>query len=352
MDTPVIVNVTRLTPRWSTPVDDYVAAMALSEDYNTLALGTAEGQLHRLDANTGQPLTNPLSLMVMSLTQLYWANHKPNCLAAAGQDATVTVFDGDNTLKRSFGKSWVEQLAWHPTEPWLLVGSGRQVCVWDVNTDTLTYQTAPLHKNVMGVAWHPILADQFAVIAGEQLLRFDLKKASPKRQFTWGALLFDLHWSPDGKVLATATHDNGLHVWYAKSGEDLHMSGYPGRIKTMAWQPNSRFIATAGDADVTIWDFAGKGPAGSMPVVLAAHEAKVTQLAYCGTQLASADAQGQVFVWLPPEVATDNDDLEAPLWAYPTGHAVTQLLYPLADVLYVATAEGQCMKLTTSGSDH
>ena len=345
VDSPITVNVSRLKAAWSYTADDYVSAMAMSAD-QTLAIGTAEGVLHRLNGLNGKPLADPLPLMAMSLTQLQWANHNPQCLAAAGQDATISVFETNSVKKRSFGKAWVEQLAWHPTEPWLLVGAGRQVSVWDVDSDSVIYQTTVLPKNVMGVAWHPVLPNQFAVVCGEQLMRFDIKKSAPIRQFIWGALLFGLYWSPDGQVLATATHDNGLHIWYAKSGEDLHMSGYPGRIKALAWQPNSRFIATAGDMDATIWDFSGKGPAGSTPVVLSAHEAKISQLAYCGAQLATADTNGQVFIWLPPEEADWNKP-EAPLFAYPTGEAITQLLYPLADVVYVATAEGQCLKLTT-----
>jgi WD40 repeat protein len=348
MSTHVTVQVSRLIPDWSTPVDDYVSAMALQPAGQTtqppiLAVGTAEGLLHRLDSVTGQPVTTSVPVLPMSITQAAWSG---DWLAVCGQHNQVWVTHTNNvTIKRTFGTGWIDAMAWHPTEPWLLIGAGKQAMVWDVAQDTVRYQSSLLPKNVMGLAWHPNLPNQFAVVAGDTLIRLDITKPAPVRQFHWGALLFGLAWSPDGQVLATATHDNALHVWYAKTGNDLHMSGYPGRIKTLAWQPNSRFIATAGDADITIWDFAGKGPAGSMPVVLSAHEAKVDHVTYCGAQLASADANGQVFVWLPPETSQD-DAMEAPLWAYPAASGITQLLYPLADVLYIGTQQGMCTRLT------
>jgi WD40 repeat protein len=62
-----------------------------------------------------------------------------------------------------------------------------------------------------------------------------------------------------------------------------------------------QIAATGGDATVTVWDFRGKGPEGSRPIQLAAHEGLCTQLAFHPKkgQLASASADSSVLLWEP-----------------------------------------------------
>ena len=44
------------------------------------------------------------------------------------------------------------------------------------------------------------------------------------------------------------------------------MSGYSTKVRELSWHANSRFLATGGGPAVVVWDFSGKGPAGSKPV--------------------------------------------------------------------------------------
>lgn len=50
------------------------------------------------------------------------------------------------------------------------------------------------------------------------------------------------------------------------------MSGYPGKVSRLAFDDSGRWLAADGAPDVTIWDFAGKGPHGSSPRMLRAHD--------------------------------------------------------------------------------
>jgi hypothetical protein len=56
------------------------------------------------------------------------------------------------------------------------------------------------------------------------------------------------------------------------------MSGYPTKIRELSWHANSRSLATAGGPSVVVWDFSGKGPAGSKPISLDHHKKFLTQL--------------------------------------------------------------------------
>lgn len=81
------------------------------------------------------------------------------------------------------------------------------------------------------------------------------------------------------------------------------MTGYPFKPRALAWDSRSTMLATGGDAKVTVWRFDGKGPEGTRPIVLDAHRAQVTCLAFAPKKamLASAGHDTGVIIWRPRE---------------------------------------------------
>jgi hypothetical protein len=81
------------------------------------------------------------------------------------------------------------------------------------------------------------------------------------------------------------------------------MSGYDGKVDQTSWSSNSRYLATAstGASSIVVWDFGGKGPEGSEPLQLNAHEERIESLAWqgSGTLLASAGRDWRVALWRP-----------------------------------------------------
>jgi len=73
-------------------------------------------------------------------------------------------------------------------------------------------------------------------------------------------------------------------------------------VRSLEWSPDARRLATAGGADVVIWDFQGKGPADSKPVMLSGHTEPLTQLAWSprGRHVASGCTTGRVALWRLP----------------------------------------------------
>jgi WD40 repeat protein len=68
----------------------------------------------------------------------------------------------------------------------------------------------------------------------------------------------------------------------------------------LSWSAGSRYLATGGSSDVTIWDRV-KSPARTKPIQLVGHEKFLTQLTYQrkGPLLASSSEDGRVLVWNP-----------------------------------------------------
>jgi WD40 repeat protein len=77
--------------------------------------------------------------------------------------------------------------------------------------------------------------------------------------------------------------------------------GYPTKVRELAWDHRSRYLATGGGPALTVWDCSGKGPAGTKPATLHFHRAPVTRIAYqhSGGTLATGCAHGQLALWKP-----------------------------------------------------
>ena len=77
------------------------------------------------------------------------------------------------------------------------------------------------------------------------------------------------------------------------------MNGYQTKVRELSWDSSSRYLATGGGDQITVWDFSGKGPSGSKPIVFPGHEGFVSALSFApkGVMLASGGNDGRVMVW-------------------------------------------------------
>ncbi|MBM3966131.1 MAG: WD40 repeat domain-containing protein, partial [Planctomycetes bacterium] len=150
------------------------------------------------------------------------------------------------------------------------------------------------------VGWNPD-GSGLAVAAYNGITSHVPGKQSEPRKYMWKGSSLVLSWSPDAKYMATGEQDSTVHFWHVKSGEDAQMWGFPTKVLELSWDASGRWLATGGGASICLWDCSGKGPAGRKPRQYDAHTNKLTQVAFQpdGNLLASADADGFLFLWDP-----------------------------------------------------
>lgn len=96
----------------------------------------------------------------------------------------------------------------------------------------------------------------------------------------WKGSHLGVTFSPDGKFLVTAMHEAALHGWRLVDAKHMRMTGYPGRVRSMAWTTGGKALATSGADCVILWPFASKdGPMGKAPAMLAPLPSKVSVVA-------------------------------------------------------------------------
>lgn len=297
----------RLNPIWSAVATDHVVGLAWSPDGRALAAAAGTGPVTLFDAPTGavrvvvrahergatavafQPGGGVLATAGMDGVARLWHPHTA---------APVADLDGG-------GADWAERLAWSADGARLAVAAGRAVRLWDAGGRHLADLTGH-PSTVADLAWRPGHDTVAALVYGGVMLWTIHADGPPSfRRFAWKGSPLRLAWSPNGAMLAHGNQDATVHFWYAETGEDLQMWGYPSKVRELSWDHSSRFLATGGGHVVCVWDCGGDGPQGSKPMMLDGHAAG-TALAAVGYQragrlLASAGADGRVCVWHPAD---------------------------------------------------
>ncbi len=217
----------------------------------------------------------------------------------------------DNTAK-------VESLAFFPDSQWLVVGGGNTLKFWEVATGKQPY--AGLATTVNSVAVHPD-GMMLAVAESDGGIKLLQKVSNNMGLFTTiknltghGNSVQEVTFSPDGTQLASASQDKSLKIWEVQSGrllQDLrgHHQGHwywygdKGYVHSVAFSPDGKLLASASsDLTIKLWEVS----TGKELRTLRGHEDTVYSVTFHpnGKLLASASEDHTVRLW---EVSTGKE---------------------------------------------
>jgi WD40 repeat protein len=280
-------------------IEDFPAAMTWSPDGTTLAVGGGEGSLFQVNSSTGA--AQKLGEHAPGVLELAW-QPKGELLASAGQDGSVRLWQRSaaaaaRVLHRS--PRWPTGLAWRADGQALAFASGKDVQLFAADGSALNTLTG--HSVTLShLAWRG--RDELITV-GNGALFVDRADTGAVEQFVLEGTPLTLSVSPDLKIAASGLADGSINFRHLNNRKRSRMSGYEGKVALTGWSANSRYLATAstGASSVVVWDFGGKGPEGSEPLQLNAHEERVESLAWQGTGslLATAGRDWRLALWKP-----------------------------------------------------
>lgn len=106
-----------------------------------------------------------------------------------------------------------------------------------------------------------------------------------------------LAWSPDGKLLASASDDTFVQIFNATNGErKIIYSGHTEEVAAVSWSPDGKLMASGGqDKTVQVWDVASK----TKIMTYTGHSDRVNSLSWSNDSLliASGSDDKSVQVW-------------------------------------------------------
>jgi WD40 repeat protein len=242
---------------------DGVAALALAD--GTVALAQDQG-LVSVSAHPGS------GILVASGTG--------QRLVTGGDDGRVVEIRADGTaaqLGAAKGGAWIDALALHPDGA-LAWSAGRSVTARDAKGRERGFEAPSSARGLvfapkgyrLGIAhyngvslWYPNLETPAEVVA-------------------WKGSHIDVTWSPDGRFVVSTMQENALHGWRLQPDRGhMRMSGYPGKVRSVAWSADGHWLATGGAEAAIIWPFDSKeGPTGKAPRECGVRPARVARVAF------------------------------------------------------------------------
>jgi WD40 repeat protein len=215
------------------------------------------------------------------------AVHGGGILCAASDGERIVIGGDDGKVAALNAKGEVATLATDPKRRWIdnvaLHSDG--TVAWSagktafVRTPKGEEKSLEVPSTVGGLAFAPKGLRLAVAHYGGATLWFP-NMAGTAEFLAWAGSHLAVTFSPDNKFLVTAMHEAALHGWRLADNRHMRMSGYPGRVKSMSWSADGKFLATSGADTVIVWPFATKdGPMGKEPAMLAPLQARVAVVA-------------------------------------------------------------------------
>jgi WD40 repeat protein len=346
----------QLTKHWATLLDDYVIDLAWAPGGALLAAAAATGPVSLFAAADGarrpdlpghdggtnclawQPALSDQPSAISSLQ-----------LATGGQDGGVKFWDataGQHTATANLGSAWVEHLGWRPGKkagaPLLFAAAGKNLTALRAD-GSVVHAFKPAPKTLSALAWQPAGGCVAVAYFGGVCL-WDADDFITQKEFTYANGIHALVWSPDSRWLVSGNQDPSVHLWIPAEDIELQMSGYEGKVKELAYDHTSRWLATGGGRECCVWDCSGAGPEGREPAMLP-HEAKVCAVAFQHSHglLATASQDGVVQLWSPERKSPQRATVRLPA-------AATKLAWSPDDTLLaIGSAKGAVYVLKCEG---
>jgi WD40 repeat protein len=303
-------NAAVLVPGPVIQFDDFPTDFAWSPDSRALVVGGGEGHLAQLDVKSGA--VTQLGMHGPGVLAVVW-QPKGQTLVTAGQDGTVRLWKpagagaaGGDDEAMAQGRAVHKALHWpiglccRSDGKRFAFISGRDVLVFDMSGEcqvALKGHGRPLSQ----LAWRG--RDELIATGNGTLFVDRTDNGGRVTEFLLEGTPMTLALSPDLKVAASGLSDGTINFRYLNSQKRSRMSGYEGKVHLTAWSANSRYLATGstGATAIVVWDFGGRGPEGSEPLQLDAHEERIESLAWqeAGPLLVSAGRDWRVVLWRP-----------------------------------------------------
>jgi WD40 repeat protein len=306
---PGVTNRRAIAFCWHAKLDDFVTQVAWSPDGKLLAASSVSGQVFIFEAATERALHRLEPAHADGCDALAW---RPDgkAFATAGRDGKWRLWEtesGKQLVEHDAGAIWPEHAAWsNPAAgtgegATLALSAGSTVSLWNAAGEPIG-EAAKFPRAVVDLAW--VLGGHTLAIALSSAVHLRVSgHEKEERVLAARDPVLCMAMSPSGKWLLTGNQDCSIHVWNTDSGTEMHMRGYPAKVRQLAWHRGSRWVATGGGVSVAVWDCSGRGPEGRAPTMLEFHTDLVSALHYqpTGDWLASGSRDGGIAIWSPTQ---------------------------------------------------
>jgi WD40 repeat protein len=221
----------------------------------------------------GTPLAQPAQIHADTVTTLAWSNRQTGLLVSGGLDKKAVVWNTTSYTPQTIftgHTTAIESAAWASDSTTIATSShGGVVRVWNAENGQQVhgfFMDAQLPMRGVSFAsageqlavggddgivrlWNGLVCQsQNQNVFGTQCLD------TPQRLYAHQGRVRTLAWSPDARFLATGGDDGMLALWYpVQSQTPLLKIAHNAPLLALAWSADNKLVATASGNSVTIW---------------------------------------------------------------------------------------------------
>ncbi|CAG7853008.1 WD repeat-containing protein 5B [Serendipita indica DSM 11827] len=283
-----------------------VNAVAFSPDSSRIVSGSNDGSIRLWDAHTGKPSGTP----IWGHEDIVLAVQFSPCgsqIVSSSRDHTIRVWDADTSQPlggpiRGHQDS-VNAVEFSPDGSQIVSGSSDgTIRLWDADTDQPLGEPIRGHNNpVTAVAFSP---DGLRVVSGSQDGTIRIWHADTGQPLggqirghenSVNAVKF----SRDGSQIVSCSHDEVIRIWDANTGQQLGRSiwGHASPVLTVAFSPDdSRIVSGAYERTIRLWD-ADTGQSLGEPI--RGHQDSINAIEFSpdGSRIVSSSVDKTIRLW-------------------------------------------------------
>lgn len=172
--------------------------------------------------------------------------------------------------------------------------ASKKITFWEVASGQPRLRTVDFYWHITALAF---TADGKSLVAAHRAIQL-LDAVSGKEQRSFPVKVADrihnMALAPDGKSLGTSDLNGTIRLWDMASARQVHAFKHPAGTGSFAFSPDSKWLATGGNA-IRLWDVA----AGKERIDVQGHQGAIRQLAFSrdGKTLASSSQDRTIRIW-------------------------------------------------------
>jgi WD40 repeat protein len=284
--------------------DSPVNSIAFSPDGKRMATASDDNTSRICDAYSGKELIRiELNGSVNSVAFSPDGNH----VATASRDKTARIWDASSgkELARMEHGSSVKSIAFSSDGKRVATASGEMydlsqegpdnaARIWDASSGKEIARMEHISP-VNSIAFSPDGKIVATASDYKYVFIWDAFSGKELERMEHGSSVNSIEFSPDGIRLATASYDNTARVWDVTSGKEITRIGHNGSVNSVAFSPDGIYIATAsGDHTTRVWDASSE-----KELTRLEHDGSISMVAFSpnGNHVATSSYDNTARIW-------------------------------------------------------